>query len=101
MEHGLVGIGTPQQFFLFLTGTRLRYRHVKCHSFHWQDVPIPPLSKGRMCSVTIQTDGEGGNTLHPPMHPVSCQGIIQRPKRCNMAQALGAGILSVYRSVSS
>lgn len=39
--------------------------------------------------------------LHPPMHPVSCQGISRRPKWGNITQALGAGILSAYGSISS
>lgn len=77
-EHGSEGTGTSQQFFLLLeellTGTGPRQRQVKWHSFHWQNVPSPPFSQGRICSVTIQTHGEGGNALSALSH-------IQYPAR--------------------
>lgn len=106
MEHELIPIGTSRQFFLlleeFLTGTGPRQRQVKCHSFHWQDVPSPPFSQGRICSVTIRHLGkEATLSRHSPTHPGSCQGMIRRPKRGNTAQALGAGIQSVYSSIST
>lgn len=80
-----------QQLFLLpaelLTGSGPRHRQVKCHSLH-----SPPFSQGRICSVTV-----------PALFPASksCQGVIRTPEWGNIAQALGAGILSVYRSVSS
>lgn len=79
--------------------TRLKYRQMKCQSFHQQYLHSPPFSQGRIYSVIIQTRGEEqGN--HLPVHQVSFQGIIKRSKIGNAAQAFEAGRLNAYANVS-